>query len=210
MTPDDLFNVLLAIIAGGAIGLEREFRDKAAGFRTMIFICLGSALFTIVSLKLAGPGADPTRIASNVVSGVGFLGAGVILRNGGRVVGLTTAAAVWLVAAIGMAIATSQHGLAILVTVVTLLILWAFPVLERWVDSIRDERDYEIVVPLAGDKAGTLDRLFRESGLRIVKRRQAKIGGRVTCSWKVVGPPRLHDQVARQLRDDADVEELRY
>ena len=87
--PEDLLKILLAVVVGGAIGIEREFRDKAAGFRTLIFICLGATLFTMFSLNLAGD-KDPTRIASAIVSGVGFLGAGVILREGGRVIGLTT------------------------------------------------------------------------------------------------------------------------
>ena len=98
MLSEDIFKILLAIGIGGAIGLEREYRDKAAGFRTLIFICVGATLFAMLSSKLAGD-RDPTRIAANIVSGVGFLGAGVILRDGGRVVGLTTAATIWLVAA---------------------------------------------------------------------------------------------------------------
>ncbi len=103
ITAEDALRIVLALVAGGAIGLEREFRDKAAGFRTLIFICVGAALFTLLSAKLSG-GSDGTRIAANIVSGVGFLGAGVILREGGRVVGLTTAAAIWLTAALGMAL----------------------------------------------------------------------------------------------------------
>jgi putative Mg2+ transporter-C (MgtC) family protein len=101
LSMEDVVKIILAVAAGGLIGLEREFRDKAAGFRTLIFICMGAALFTIFSARLAGTN-DPTRIAANIVSGVGFLGAGVILREGGRVIGLTTAATIWLTAALGI------------------------------------------------------------------------------------------------------------
>ncbi|HQN43268.1 MAG TPA: MgtC/SapB family protein, partial [Anaerolineaceae bacterium] len=95
LQPEDLLKIVLAVLVGGLIGIEREYRDKAAGFRTLIFICVGAALFTILSVRLAGD-KDPTRIAASIVTGVGFLGAGVILRDGGRVIGLTTAAAIWL------------------------------------------------------------------------------------------------------------------
>lgn len=213
MGPDDLLKVLLAIAAGGVIGLEREFRDKAAGFRTMIFICLGSALFTIFSIELSkgtdGAG-DPTRIASNIVSGVGFLGAGVILRNGGRVIGLTTAAAVWLVAAIGMGIGAASYSLSLAVTGMTVVILLAFPILERWVDGIRDERIYEVVLPLGGAKAGVVEQLFRDSGLRVTKRTQTKDGAKLTCTWKTAGAPEKHDRLVRELLADPEVEKLRY
>ena len=88
--PEDLLKLLLAVLAGGLIGSEREYRDKAAGFRTLIFICVGATLFTILSYSMATAG-DPNRIAAGTVTGVGFLGAGVIMRDKGRVIGLTTA-----------------------------------------------------------------------------------------------------------------------
>lgn len=140
LLPEDLLKILLAIAVGGVIGLEREFRDKAAGFRTLIFICVGSTLFTVFSSKLAGVN-DPTRIASGIVTGVGFLGAGVIMREGGRVIGLTTAAIIWLVAALGMGIGGGDYGLAIAVAGITVVVLLGFPLLERVVNVIRDERN---------------------------------------------------------------------
>ena len=85
-----------SVFVGGLIGVERQSRDKAAGLRTMIFICMGATLFTLISRRLA-PG-DPVRIAAQIVSGIGFLGAGVILRNGPRILGVTTAAVIWLTA----------------------------------------------------------------------------------------------------------------
>ena len=80
--PEDVLKILLAVLIGGLIGAEREYRDKAAGFRTIILICVGATLFTILSFRLGGDG-DPTRIAANIVSGVGFLGVGAILRGPG-------------------------------------------------------------------------------------------------------------------------------
>lgn len=207
----DLFKVLLAVAVGGAIGLEREFRDKAAGFRTLIFICLGSTLFTMFSVSMAEAwDGDATRIASNVVAGVGFLGAGVILRDGGRVIGLTTAAAVWLVAALGMGIGAGEHALVLAVTAATVLILFAFPWIERWIDGIRDERIYEIVTALDPGKAEAIDRLVRASGLRVVHHWQTKSGARLTSCWRTAGRRPAHAQLVRALLADTGIEELRY
>jgi putative Mg2+ transporter-C (MgtC) family protein len=114
----------MAVLIGGVIGAEREFRDKSAGFRTLIFICVGACLFTIGSIELGGPG-DPVRIAAQIVSGIGFLGAGAILRNGVKITGLTTAATIWLVAALGMAIGGGLYLLTGAAAVV-LVVLWIF------------------------------------------------------------------------------------
>lgn len=105
--------LLLAAVIGGLLGAERELRRKSAGFRTNILIALGSAIFTIASLTLA-PGGDPTRIAAQIVTGIGFLGAGTILRNRDGVHGLTTAATVWVNAALGVAAGGGQFRLAII------------------------------------------------------------------------------------------------
>lgn len=214
---EDLVKILLAIFVGGAIGFEREFRDKAAGFRTLIFICLGSTLFTIFSVKLAGFGdarfggpGDATRIASNIVAGVGFLGAGVILRAGGRVFGITTAAAVWLVAALGMGIGAAEYSLVLTVTALSLVVLWLFPFFERWIDRIREERQYEIVYAVASNKGPVLDEAFRAHGLRVAQQEHTRAGDRITCSCKVAGPLANHQRLVAQLLGDPEFERVRY
>lgn len=100
--PEDFIQLLLAIFIGGLIGAEREYRDKAAGFRTIMLICVGATIFTNFSVKLGGD-MEPTRIAASIVTGVGFLGAGAILRGSRHVTGLTTASTIWLAAALGVA-----------------------------------------------------------------------------------------------------------
>lgn len=209
LLPEDLIKILAAVVVGGMIGLEREFRDKAAGFRTLIFICVGATLFTLFSAKLAGD-KDPTRIAANIVSGVGFLGAGVILREGGRVVGLTTAAMIWLTAALGMGVGGGQYVLVGVVTGTVLVVLWLFPRFEHWLDQMREERTYEVVCPASAEKFGTLDALIRQCGLRVYSRRQIKSGTEMQCSWHVVGSPQQHDQLTRKLFADADVKEFHF
>src|SRR5690349_5284210 len=127
------------------IGAEREYQDKAAGFRTIILITLGSTLFTIFSLNMDA-GFTQTRIAANIVTGIGFLGAGAIIREGGRVAGLTTAATIWLSAALGMGIGAGQMYFVVGSTLVTLLVLLVFPRFEARIDKIREARSYKIVV----------------------------------------------------------------
>lgn len=116
------FRVLIAAILGVILGLERQFSNKDAGLRTYALVASGSALFTILSIK-GFDAADSSRVAAQIVTGIGFLGAGLIFRQGANIQGLTTAAGLWSVAAIGMAAGTGLWGLAIVVTVIILLVL---------------------------------------------------------------------------------------
>ncbi len=107
---DDIFiKIFLSLVLGGVLGMERQYHDKPAGFATNCLICLGAMLFTALSEFMYGQGGDPGRIAAQIVTGVGFIGAGSILRDGNKISGLTTAAGVWLVAAIGMAVGYGQY-----------------------------------------------------------------------------------------------------
>lgn len=209
LLPEDLIKLLLALLVGGLIGAEREFRDKAAGFRTLIFICLGAALFTIFSAKIGGPD-DATRIAANIVSGVGFLGAGVIMRDTGRVVGLTTAAMIWLTAALGMGIGGGYYALSLGAAGLVLLVLLVFPTLEGAIDNAREQRTYEIVCAVNLDKVEQIRTLLREYGLRVRQERQAKVGGETHCAWDTVGKPQNHERLVKQLTADPDIREYRF
>ena len=117
--------LVLAALLGAAVGLEREHAHKPAGLRTHILICMGSALFTIVSIYGFSGTVDPARIAAGVVTGIGFIGAGVIFRGikGDKVVGITTAASVWITAAIGIASGCGMYILAAIATVIAVIVL---------------------------------------------------------------------------------------
>ena len=129
--------LVVALLLGAVIGWERELQRMPAGFRTHALVALGSAIFTIVSAyAFTGPLSDPTRIAAQIVSGVGFLGGGAILHYGGTVRGLTTAASLWAVAAVGMA---SGAGLFVIATVSTVLVIVALEVFQR-LDRIAKRR----------------------------------------------------------------------
>jgi len=207
--PEDLGKILLAMLLGGVLGAEREFRDKAAGFRTLILISVGACMFTLFSLHIGDP-QDPTRIAANIVTGIGFLGAGVILREGGRITGLTTAAMIWLSAALGMGVGSGQVGLTVVATLIILVVLWFFPVLEVAIDRMRETRSYEITLPTAAEKVAHLDGVFEQCGLKVHSHRQTKTGDHLLCTWVASGSLKKHEALVKALFDDPDVRGFRY
>lgn len=206
---EDIFKLLLAIVIGGVIGAEREYRDKSAGFRTLIFICVGSTLFTMFSLKIAD-NSDPARIAAQIVSGVGFLGAGAILRDGSRIIGLTTAAMIWLSAALGMGVGSGHYVLASIGAVVALIVLWAFPIFEHKIDNIRHTEYYEITCPHTPGKYEELLGFVRDARLDIIASKRNKAGENMIISWVLRGGPKGHDELAAKLFDHPDVQEFRH
>jgi len=134
--------VSLAFVMGAIIGLEREFRSKPAGFRTMILICVGSCLFTIISKN--SNAMSPDRIASNIVTGIGFIGAGVIFKEGMSVNGLTTASLIWITAALGMAIGYNDYPLAIVVCSMVVVTLFVLEPIQRFINKLHRVKDYKI------------------------------------------------------------------
>jgi len=124
------WRLLLAAGLGAAIGLEREYRQKPAGLRTNILIAVGSALFTILSLEMTKGIGDTSRVAGQIVTGIGFLGGGAIMRNRDTVHGMTTAATIWVNAAVGIAAGMGQYALATFAVALTLLVLVVLPPIE--------------------------------------------------------------------------------
>ena len=158
---EELWRVVVAAGLGGAIGLERELREREAGFRTHLLVSVGSCLFTLVSAygfsEFRGASVDPTRIAAQIVTGIGFLGAGAIIRQGFSVRGLTTAASLWVVAAIGMASGAGYFSAAVLTTALVLFTLWPLRIVAfRMVNRFRPETDRLIVQLPTGESPAPL------------------------------------------------------
>jgi putative Mg2+ transporter-C (MgtC) family protein len=132
---DDLIAMLVSTVLGTVVGWERQVGRKPAGLRTHVLVCLGSTMFVLVTrhavADIGGPNLDPTRIIHGVITGVGFLGAGSIMRQEGWVQGLTTAASIWMVAAIGVAAGVHAYVLAVIGTGLALVVLEVF----RWVEK---------------------------------------------------------------------------
>lgn len=187
--PEVLLRLFVAAALGGAIGLERELRERQAGLRTHLVVSVGAGLFTLVSaygFADFGSRVDPTRIAAQIVSGIGFLGAGAIIRQGLSVRGLTTAASLWLVAAIGMAAGAGYWEGALIATLGALLTLGplrtiAFRILSRW----RPARDRLLVeIPAGGSPAPIIDAIERTGG-RVLSLDVTQEGDRRSVSAEV-------------------------
>ena len=213
ITPEIIGRLLLAVLIGGILGAEREYRSKSAGFRTLTMICLGAALFTMLS-QLIGARDAPERIASNIVVGIGFVGAGVIFKGdaGSKVSGITTAAMIWGTAAMGMAIGAGYELLAIVACVLVMLVLIVFYLVEGWIERVNQIRDYKIVCRFEPDTLHRYEDLFRAHHLKFKRIRQAKSvpDDIITGEWMVQGAEKDHRQVARELMHDASVVGFEY
>lgn len=206
---DLLLKLALAVVLGGAIGLERQIAGKPAGLRTNILICLGSALLMDLSMRigLSTTGVrtgDPGRIAAQVVSGIGFIGAGTIMQAKGEVTGLTTAATIWVVAAIGLAVGAGLYveacGAGVMVTVV----LAGLGQLEYRL--MRAKRTLSGTVrAAAGTPWESLDEIFRSAGILVKSREVYDHPNDRTFELKVVGPARQFEVLEQELMRRGEV-----
>jgi putative Mg2+ transporter-C (MgtC) family protein len=196
----DLLGILaMSIVLGAAVGLERELRGKAAGLRTNVLICVGSALFTWLSVEIAGPYGDPGRIAAQIVTGVGFIGAGTILHSRGHISGLTSAATIWLVAAIGVAVGAGAVLEATGATFFVLLVLGLLRPLERYLTSYGGIVRVTVEVEPRPEAVSDIERIVRETGLEVMELRSEQRGERLVVHVAMSGPARLHDQAKLKL-----------
>jgi len=203
-----LLRLLLVVLVGGLIGAEREYRSKSAGFRTMILICLGSFLFTTFGILISGSTSD--RIASNIVTGIGFLGAGVIFQSENRINGLTTAATIWITAALGMGIADGFYLIVLISTTIVLISLFLFTKLENWIDTINQSRIYKIVSFYKENLLKDYETYFREHRLRFKRLKQSKVGNHLTGSWIVQGSEKNHRKFVERIMHDENVKEFEF
>ncbi len=215
-----LLRLSLAAALGGAVGFERELRDREAGFRTHLLVAVGSALFTIAGAYgfrefLTGDEnvirADPTRIAAQIVTGIGFLGAGAIIRQGLSVRGLTTAATLWVVAAIGLTAGAGYYSAAVITTVLALVTLWPLRLVAHWMTSrFRGEIGRLLVqLPAGTSTAPVIGEVERHGAIESIEIGQE--GDRRTVSL-VVELPRSENtqQMITRVADLEHVMEVRW
>ena len=190
------FRLLLAVIFGSIIGLEREINNHPAGFRTHILVCTGATLITLISIH-SFEGGDPGRVAAQIVSGIGFLGAGTIMREGTTIRGLTTAASLWSVAGVGMAIGSGFYLGASLTTALMVIILFFFNTLEKRIL----QRQYYVVDLTVADVPGQLGRVASRLGEMGVSIKTLQISPHISdqvqveMGIKTPAPLQLHDVV---------------
>lgn len=207
-----LGRLLLALVLGAAIGLERELSGKPAGLRTNILICLGAALLTELSLTVAAGmveheliRADPARIAAQIVSGIGFIGAGTILVSRGSVLGLTTAATLWVVAAIGMTVGLQLYVEAVGATVLVVATLFGLGRLEQAVISERSRQTLEVVVDDPEADGAALEELMEEVGISARRLGHRREGGRSTFQFGIRGTREAREELLRRLSRRSEV-----
>ena len=206
ITPDDLLKLAVAVLIGSAIGLEREIHNKSAGLRTIILICVGATLITIISLRFGD-----SRIAANIISGVGFLGAGVIMREEGRVRGLTTASTIWVAAALGLTVGYGEYVMAVVFGTIVIVVLWLFTWLDNLIDQAAIEpRTYDVVHVDRDGKFEQLDEQIKHYGVRVLRHRRYKRDGGLHVEWDTRGTLANHDRLTTALLADPDVRELYY
>jgi len=199
--------LLAALVCGGLIGLERELKSKAAGIKTNMLICLGAMLYTATSIAIAaskdqiGVDGDPTRIAAQIVSGIGFLGGGAIVQAKGNVVGLTTAATIWLVAAIGVWIGMGQIPAALFVTVVAVTVLVSVTFFEN--RFLGRKRMFKIVIHLREKSEGfartVLEELLSSNEMTLEDYRENTGSGQPEVRLTYLGRTQDHSKLLLEL-----------
>ncbi len=202
--------LLLACVLGGLVGLERESRHKAAGVRTNMMIALGCAFFTLLSAVLAGESnPDKGRVASNIVQGIGFLGAGLILHNRYRVSGLTSAASVFVVASIGMACGAGLYAASIAATLIVIIALEFVGLLEHRFNLKLYPQVYEARgADAEAIKSAILDAMDREQE-RLATVEEDRIGGVVRASFVLNATKTRHDRLMARLRAEPSIQQVR-
>ena len=207
VTQEDLFKLLFAILIGGLLGIEREMHAKAAGLRTITLITVGAALITMLSLDF-----KDDRVIANIVTGVGFLGAGSIMFSEGRLTGLTTASSIWVAAALGIAVGMGEYGLASVGALLVVLVLWVFSRVDRLVDILgREIRTYEITYLAKENKQEQIEAAIAACKLKVIRRRRMKVGENVLQSiWELRGALDRQTHFSDIMLTDGDVIGLKY
>lgn len=201
--------LLFACLLGGVIGLEREFKRKSAGVRTNLLICLGAAFFTLLSAVLAGDAnPDKGRVASNIVQGIGFLGAGLILHNRNRISGLTSAASVFVVASIGMACGAGLYGAAALATAIAIFALEVVGFFERRASL----KGYSLVYEARGGDQTIMLKSILDAmdkvGERLASVERDAIGELQRLSFTVIATKREHERLRQNLLSEPAIDSL--
>jgi putative Mg2+ transporter-C (MgtC) family protein len=189
-----LLQLFLAAVLGALIGLEREMRGKPAGLRTNTLICVGATLFTVLSYHMAGMRGDPARVAAQILPGVGFIGAGTILHMRGSVSGLTSAATIWVVAAIGMALGSGAYVEAIGTTLLVMAVLSGLGFLEGMIARQLTRGRLILHTRPETNAFEEISEVIRRSGLDVMESARHQEGPDQVIEFELRGAKRLHDQ----------------
>lgn len=205
---DNSVKLLVSLALGAILGAEREYKGRNIGFRTIILITLGSTFFTILSF-IIGEGNDSSRIASNIVTGIGFLGAGAIFRDGATVRGVTTASIIWISAAIGMACGIGQYEFAVMVTISVLIILLGFAGVQKFIDSYNKELVYSITIENNPIRKQELENQIRAYKLKFTWLNYNKLDTSLIIVYEVNGSENNHNRFIEYLTSSEWIKSFR-
>ena len=205
--PVDIERMLVALLLGAIIGAEREYRSKSAGLRTMILVCTGACLFTLASAKMGFPD-NVDRIAANIITGIGFIGAGVIFKDDNRVTGITTATTIWIMAALGMQVGLGNYQTAFVCTGIIFIVLVLLVYLQEFIGKTNQLRNYRIVCNYQDETLRKYEELFKKHHLKVLRGRQSKVNESITGNWLAQGSIQNHETLIAELLMDADIKEF--
>jgi putative Mg2+ transporter-C (MgtC) family protein len=204
---EDVVGILVSIALGIIIGFEREYQTKTAGLRTFTLISFGACIFTMLSMRIGLDTGD--RIASNIVTGIGFLGAGVIFKSDNRVMGITTATTIWATASLGMAAGSGNFVLAISGVFIVLIVLRLLVPVQRLIDSKNFVRQYKITsLDLSVMDYGL--EIMEKHGLKAVIVAQIMDGESLETTWELSGKRPKHDAFVQELLKDPVINHFSY
>lgn len=203
---DDLLLILLSIVMGLIIGAEREYKNKSAGLRTLMLVCVGSCTFTILSIKIGV--ANPDRLAANIITGIGFLGAGAIFKDENKINGVTTACTIWVTAALGMCIGSGHIYLGLLATLVVLCVLLLLVPLERWIDRSHKVQNYKITKVYEPGMVEQFENIAAGFNLKAFKVWQSKNEEKLTVNWRMTGHEKDHERFIAHLFNDPGIQQV--
>ena len=207
---DNLIKLLISMLLGGIIGMEREFHERPAGFRTNVLICLGSTVFTLISLAIGLRfNQDPGRIAAQIVNGIGFLGAGAILRDGLKITGLTTAATIWLVSAMGMAVGYGYWSLAIGTAGAALLVEFILAKLENVITRFRSEGTFRLCCDPSWEIVRRAEGILDSAGLKVKSQKVQKEEGKFCVEYVLIGSRDAFTRAASELIDIPGISDVK-
>ncbi len=202
-TEETIVKLVVSTIVGFIIGAEREYRNKSAGLRTIMLICLGSTIFTMISFENSHE-TEVGRIASNIVTGIGFLGAGAIMRDGLSISGLTTASAIWVAAALGMAVGAGQFQLTIIAVALVLVVLVLFTYLQKFVDRIHRTIDLHVVFKIEHSDIADFEAKLQKLNLRYQRKKEFRREHDVKYQYELAGKAENIDRLIQYLISKKD------
>jgi len=205
---NDIYHLLMALAIGAIIGAEREYRSKSAGLRTMIMVSLASCLFTILSIKIGVE--NPDRLAANILTGLGFLGAGVIFKDDNRISGITTATTIWMVAALGMAAGAGYEYLAFIGTILVLIVLIFLVYFQDKIEAIHQSPNYRILCDYQQETLDKYEELFKQYNMKVLRGVQNKTEKQIIGRWVVIGSAQNHKKLTHYLLLDPNIKELSF